>query len=70
MADPWWKSSYSSESANCVEVAEVDGEVWLRDSKNPAGPVLRLDPDAWRQFVRAVSAGAFDRTGGDGAGRG
>jgi hypothetical protein len=56
----WFKSTYSADSAACVEVARTDTEVWLRDSKHPTGPVLRLDPDVWRRFVQDVSAGAFD----------
>ena len=61
MADERWrKSTYSSESANCVEVAHTDTEVWLRDSKHPHGPVLQFDPDVWRRFVQDVSAGLFD----------
>ena len=35
----WRKSSHSGSGTNCVEVAE--GAV--RDSKNPAGPVLTVD---------------------------
>ena len=41
-ADPphvrWHKSSYSSASGQCVEVASVAGAVVVRDSKNLAGP--------------------------------
>jgi len=43
-ADPphvrWHKSSYSSASGQCVEVASVAGAVVVRDSKNLAGPEL------------------------------
>ena len=35
----WRKSSHSGTNANCVELAV--GAV--RDSKNPSGPVLRVD---------------------------
>lgn len=58
----WIHSSYSSESANCVETAPVDGEVWVRDSKlGEASPSLSFGSDAWAGFVAAVKAGDFDR---------
>lgn len=38
----WRKSSFSGgENNDCVEVAEGLGAI--RDSKNPAGPILRAD---------------------------
>ena len=36
----WRKSSLSGEAGQCVEVARAGA---VRDSKNPAGPVLRVD---------------------------
>jgi len=49
----WRKSSYSTSSTgNCVEV--VFGQtVALRDSKNPAGPMITMSPAAWRAFLSA-----------------
>jgi hypothetical protein len=54
----WHKSSHSSESANCVEVAEAE-LVHVRDSKDPTGPVLRFGRPAWADFIAEVKAGAF-----------
>ncbi|MGW7335026.1 DUF397 domain-containing protein [Streptomyces sp. NPDC054808] len=47
------KSSYSSGSGECVEVAlNVPGAVAVRDSKDAAdGPILRLAPQAWARFT-------------------
>lgn len=36
----WLRSSYSSNSGNCVEVAVTESVVGVRDSKDPAGPTL------------------------------
>ncbi|MFF4797153.1 DUF397 domain-containing protein [Streptomyces sp. NPDC001351] len=53
MESNWRKSSYSSDQGgDCVEVAESPrATIAIRDSKNPAGPVLTLRPDAFRRFV-------------------
>ena len=55
----WRKSSYSSDQGgNCIEVAEFPAAtIAIRDSKNPAGPVLTLRPDAFRDFVSWTGTG-------------
>ena len=55
----WQKSSYSTQQGNCVEVAPVREGTAVRDSKNPAGPVLRFSSDAWSAFVSAVKSGSI-----------
>ncbi|MFD7979236.1 DUF397 domain-containing protein [Streptomyces sp. NPDC059071] len=52
----WRKSSYSgTNGGECVEVADGHpGAVPVRDSKNPAGPVLIVGAQAWQAFVDAV----------------
>ncbi|WP_328318601.1 DUF397 domain-containing protein [Streptomyces sp. NBC_00388] len=50
------KSSYSADSADCVEVARnVPGAVAVRDSKDVAGPVIRVTPAAWAAFSSGVT---------------
>ncbi|MFJ2894143.1 DUF397 domain-containing protein [Streptomyces sp. NPDC087218] len=45
------KSSYSTLEEDCVEVARnIPGSVAVRDSKDPAGPVIVLGPAAWDAF--------------------
>ncbi|MCT2276411.1 DUF397 domain-containing protein [Micromonospora chalcea] len=57
----WRKSTRSGTQGDCVEVADnLAGVVGVRDSKDPAGPVLTFTPDAWRAFVR-VSGGRASR---------
>lgn len=52
VAYDWRKSSYSSDAGgDCVEVAAHSLAVHIRDSKNPAGPVLTVAPAAWAAFV-------------------
>lgn len=52
----WFKSSYSNgQGGDCVEVSyDFPGVVPVRDSKNPAGPVL-LPATAWSAFVAGVT---------------
>jgi hypothetical protein len=49
----WHKSSYSSQSGNCVEVAHnLPGLVTVRDSKEPDGAKLVVSQETWRAFIR------------------
>ncbi|WP_052865149.1 DUF397 domain-containing protein [Streptomyces niger] len=57
----WRKSSYSDGGGgDCVEVGSRYihvGLVPVRDSKNPAGPVLTFSAAAWNAFVNGVKEG-------------
>ncbi|MEU9009043.1 DUF397 domain-containing protein [Streptomyces sp. NPDC048479] len=54
----WFKSSYSSgEGGECVEVAACPGTVCVRDSKDTAGPTLRVSSDGWAAFVEFAAQG-------------
>ena len=55
-ATAWRKSSRSGSSANCVEIAESVEAIAVRDSKDPAGPVLAFERAAWSAFVTEVQA--------------
>ena len=52
--DRWFKSSRSSENANCVEVC-LGGKVRVRDTKDLAGGQLGLARDEWAAFVATVA---------------
>jgi uncharacterized protein DUF397 len=58
----WRKSSYSGGSGgNCVEVAEHDDRVMVRDTKaSGTGPVLRFSPASWRRFAEQVKRSLAD----------
>lgn len=47
----WRKSSYSGNSGNCVEMAELTKVVVIRDSKNPNAPVLIVTRNEWQKLV-------------------
>ncbi|MFD0884345.1 DUF397 domain-containing protein [Streptosporangium algeriense] len=57
----WKKSSLSGNSGgNCVEVANLDAVVAVRDSKDPSGSVLNFTADQWSSFVGGIKRGDFN----------
>ncbi|MFD0396933.1 DUF397 domain-containing protein [Kitasatospora sp. NPDC127121] len=62
-ADPqWFKSSYSSNGGDCIEVAGnliASDTVPVRDSKDTDGATLLFPTEAWQSFVSAVRIGEF-----------
>ncbi|MDK0520623.1 DUF397 domain-containing protein [Streptomyces sp. ML-6] len=53
----WFKSSYSDNGGNCIEVATDLTAV--RDSKTPHGPALATSPASFAAFVAGVKTGEF-----------
>lgn len=67
----WRKSTYSADTANCVEIAwrkssysdstancvEVafSGDTLVRDTKNQDGPTLVFPSTAWSTFLRSAA---------------
>jgi hypothetical protein len=61
MTQPTWrKSSYSSGSDNCVELADVNVAVLVRDSKHPEQGHFTFTRTEIAAFVAGVKAGQFD----------
>lgn len=57
----WIKSSFSSPSTNCVELAAVDGWIGLRDSKlDDRSPILTFTPAELRAFLDGAKNQDFD----------
>lgn len=56
----WIKSSLSRANGDCVEVAEVEEGMFVRNSRNPDGPILFFNPAEWRAFIGGVHLGEFE----------
>lgn len=55
MSDTYWKkSSRSAQGSNCVETAKRSGVPVIRDSKDPAGPWLRLTDGVFGRFIQGI----------------
>lgn len=51
----WTKSSYSQGDGNCVEWAFAGGgDCYVRNSKDPNGPVVKFTPSEIEAFVKGV----------------
>jgi Domain of unknown function (DUF397) len=57
----WRKSRQSgASSGNCVEIANAARRVAVRDSKDPAGPVLLFDRGTWLSFAARIKQAELD----------
>jgi hypothetical protein len=56
----WRKSTYSSGSQTCVELADTGADVFLRDSKHPEQGHLAFTRAELAAFVAAGRAGELD----------
>ncbi|MFF2653914.1 DUF397 domain-containing protein [Streptomyces sp. NPDC058045] len=55
LTDAWFKSSYSSAAEQCIEIADLRrsslAAVAVRDSKDPDGPALLIEPAVFAGFT-------------------
>ncbi|MFO7192069.1 DUF397 domain-containing protein [Thermocrispum sp.] len=56
----WRKSTKSNTHGACVEVAFEGDRVYVRDSKDRQGPVLRFTQKEWDAFLDGARKGEFD----------
>ena len=64
LAVTWRKSKASNPSGACVEVAPLaDGEIAVRNSRHPSGPVLIYTRAEIAAFLAGAKAGEFDDLG-------
>lgn len=50
----WRKSSRSTATSDCVEVAFSAQAIGVRDSKDPEGAILAFPVSRWAEFVRSL----------------
>ena len=61
VGDAWRKSRRSNPTGNCVELAgTADGDVAVRNSRDPAGPVLVYTRAEMAAFLLGAKDGDFD----------
>ena len=56
---PDWRRSTRCGNATCIEVAKVDDQYLIRDSKNPDGAPLTFTKAEWDAFVAGVRGDDF-----------
>ncbi len=56
-----WRKPWSDNGGDCLEAKKLPGgRVALRQSADPAGPALILEPNEIRAFVNGAKAGLAD----------
>jgi hypothetical protein len=54
-----WRTASRCTGGECVQVAQRDDAIILRDSTQPNGVVLDWTPGEWRSFISDIKAGHF-----------
>lgn len=62
--DIWQKSSFSGggQGDACVEVADLDAHIAIRDSKAPARATLTFPPASFTPFIEALKKAGHPRS--------
>jgi hypothetical protein len=55
-----WRTSTYSNNGTCVEVANLDEAVLVRDTKDRNRRPVRWTPGVWQAFVAGVKSGEFE----------
>lgn len=56
----WLKANSSTANGHCVEIASAVGNIAIRDSKDPDGPILVYTTSEFRAFLDGARNGEFD----------
>ena len=56
----WQKATKSANSGDCVEMRRHNGQIEVRDSKNPTGAVLSLKAGGIQAWIDGAGKGEFD----------
>jgi len=56
----WLKARSSTANGHCVEIAPAVGNIAMRDSKDPDGPILVYTTSEFRAFLDGARNGEFD----------
>ena len=59
MSAPQWRRGSKCSSGTCVEVAKVDDQYLIRDSKNPNAAAHSFTEAEWHALVEGVKADEF-----------
>lgn len=55
-----WRRAAPCGADHCVEVAQANHGVVIRNSKDPGGALLHYKSDEWRSFLEGAKRGDFD----------
>ena len=56
----WYGGPYDPDDMDRLRCGFRVGRIAVRDSKNPDGPMLAIEPTAWQAFAGAIKAGQYD----------
>lgn len=56
----WHKARRSTANGQCVEIASTVGNIAMRDSKDPEGPILIYTAAEFSAFLEGARNGGFD----------
>jgi hypothetical protein len=62
-ASPAWRKATFCASGECLEVAQGNGVILIRDSVQPRGVVLQSAARDWQSLIGRVKAGTLDHLG-------
>lgn len=61
---PWIKARASGSGNECVEMRRSGERIEVRNSTDPAGPVLRFTSGEWAAWLDGAKKGEFDHLHG------